>query len=507
MPSNGRVLLRLINPNDRLPPKQDVFKLLLQTFNIPLIALKPTKTGFNAITEHQEETDKLLAKTAQKELNKIGLEVKIPPRMKAERAIIVRKIDSTVGERSKEELKEEIERCNNGLVVDEVVKFPRHTHLFKIEFQTISMAEKAREKGLLIFNMKVTPHQIEKEHFTDILMCFTCYQLDSHITDNCPQKGKLVICSECSGDHHFQQCNSQTKKCVNCGGPHRTMAMGCPKKKDIAKRKRQEATQGKLEKEELTYAKVAEKTIEKVTKQAQQIEQSKTILEETGMRALIMVMDAHVHNIIQPGSYNSRLNETLKSNNIAPIKLPNNPSSDKLFRHNVIGNTLMALRNIEREAGMLDTNTTTEKQTREERESECDEMDTLDEQTEEEEILERHFQTEKNLEKQKTETPVLEVREINVELFACVPDVKKDNLDANTLTEMFKKGKIKYTIKQGSNITTEIVERLLNNRRIKANQTNITFLPAAEYKKIRSGYSRSPPEDPRLKRSRNNRST
>ena len=52
--------------------------------------------------------------------------------MKAERAIIVRRIDSTVGERSKEELKEEIERCNNGLLVDEVVKFPRHTHLFKI---------------------------------------------------------------------------------------------------------------------------------------------------------------------------------------------------------------------------------------------------------------------------------------------------------------------------------------------------------------------------------------
>ena len=182
------------------------------------------------------------------------------------------------------------------------------------------------------------------------------------------------------------------------------MAMGCPKKKEIAKRKRLEATQGKLEKEELTYDKVAEQTIEKVTKQAQQIEQSKAILEETGMRALIMVMDAHVHNIIQPGSYNNRLNETLKANNIAPIKLPNNPSSDKLFRHNVIGNTLMALRNIEREAGMLDAEF--QRQTRDDQETD---MDILDEQTEEEDILERHLEMEQKMKKQKAETPVLEV--------------------------------------------------------------------------------------------------
>ena len=56
------------------------------------------------------------------------------------------------------------------------------------------------------------------------------------------------------------------------------------------------------------------------------------------MTALIMVMVAHVHNIIQPGSYNTRLNEALKVNDIAPIKLPDNPSSDKLFRLNVVGN-------------------------------------------------------------------------------------------------------------------------------------------------------------------------
>ena len=170
--------------------------------------------------------------------------------MKAERAVVVRKVDSSVGERTAEELRRDIDDNNGGLQVDEVIKFPGHTHVFKIEFQTIAMAEKARQNGLLIFHTRIAPNQIEKEFFVDILMCFNCFALDNHTTEKCPNKNNPVICSECTGNHNFEDCTSITKRCVNCGGPHRTMAMKCPKKKEIAKKKRIEAQQGKMEKGE-----------------------------------------------------------------------------------------------------------------------------------------------------------------------------------------------------------------------------------------------------------------
>ena len=48
-------------------------------------------------------------------------------------------------------------------------------------------------------------------------------------------------------------------------------------------------------------------------------------------------MDAHVHNIIEPGSYNNRLNQTLIENNIEPIKLPKDKiKSEKLMQANHI---------------------------------------------------------------------------------------------------------------------------------------------------------------------------
>ena len=47
-------------------------------------------------------------------------------------------------------------------------------------------------------------------------------------------------CSECSAvGHRWTECKSQVKKCLNCQGPHRTLAMACPKKKEAIKNKRE----------------------------------------------------------------------------------------------------------------------------------------------------------------------------------------------------------------------------------------------------------------------------
>ena len=126
---------------------------------------------------------------------------------------------------------------NTQLEIVEVTKFGSYTHLFKIELRTIEQAQRVLQNGLLCGHTKIASHQIEKEEFTDILICFNCYKLEDHTSANCPKKGTMV-CSECAGHHHFKECTSNIKKCLNCGGPHRTMAMSCPKKKEIIKQKK-----------------------------------------------------------------------------------------------------------------------------------------------------------------------------------------------------------------------------------------------------------------------------
>ena len=173
-PQEGKLLLRALN-YDRIPFMKTVFETLMLHLNIPLIGLKPTKVGFLAITEQQSEIDKILNNNAKDKLRAIGLDAKLPVKLKAERSVICRKIDSSVGEMSKEEIKEDISSRNVLLDAEEVTKFGSYTHLFKVEFKTIEQAQRALQNGFLCGNTKISSHQIEKEEFTDILICFNCY--------------------------------------------------------------------------------------------------------------------------------------------------------------------------------------------------------------------------------------------------------------------------------------------------------------------------------------------
>ena len=176
---------------------------------------------------------------------------------------------------------------------------------------------------------------MHQEKHTDVLMCFTCYKIESHVKANCPTPTK-VVCSEYNGEHFHTECTSEIKKCVNCLGNHRTMAMSCPMKKEALKRKREEEERKRKEREDMPLSKIVERTANEIGKKTEERVMS-SVLGAAGLRALIMVMDAHVHNIIEPGSYNNRLNQTLIENNIEPIKLPKDKiKSEKLMQANHI---------------------------------------------------------------------------------------------------------------------------------------------------------------------------
>ena len=470
----GKILLRL--SGDQLPTKAKVFETLQLKLNVPLIALKPVRLGYQAITEHQHEIDKLMTNKATEQLGKIGLETRLPPRVKADRSIICRKVDSSVGERTKEEIKEEIVRCNRGREIVEVIKFGSYTHVFKIEFRTIEQAETAQRQGILCFNVKIASHQIEKEKYTDILMCFSCYKLEDHTTSNCPTKD-TVVCSECTGNHSYRECNSQTKKCLNCGGQHRTMAMSCPKKKEIIRNKRSEEENKEKEKQELTYAKVAEKAFEKANQQTKNIESTQTMLDNLGLRSIIMIMDAHIHNIIDPGSYNKRLNQTLENNNIQKVNLAT-PDSSKLLSHQIIGETIEAMARTEK----LEKLERIGKQLGDEDSSDESEMEEA--QTEEEYVY---------------DSSITPANKYSMKIFALESKVIKTSLSHKNLKFHFELGNIKYQVTDPT-ISIQMIETLIKDKKISAPMDDITFLHESAFRKIRNGFSKSPTKPQQAKK-------
>ena len=78
------------------------------------------------------------------------------------------------------------------------------------------------------------PRQIEKEIFNRLTPCYNCNEYD-HKTQSCP-KEKKIICANCGQTGHHQNiCTSESSKCINCGGTHKTLAAVCPVRKDLIK--------------------------------------------------------------------------------------------------------------------------------------------------------------------------------------------------------------------------------------------------------------------------------
>lgn len=482
----SKILLRATGD---IPPKQQVFITILKEINSPLTGLKPVRNGYFAFMEREEDLDKLLTKKAQTELKKIGLETKVPPKIRCQRSLICRQIDSYVGEHTAEEILTEINNQNKNKAI-EIIKFKDHTHLFKIEFQTTEMAHAAKQNGLLCFHTRITPAQMEQERHTDILMCFTCYQIEQHTTANCPTPNKIV-CSECSGNHFFRECTADYKKCLNCNGNHRTMAMACHLKKEAIKRKREEEDRQRKEKEELPLAKIVQKTAQEIGKKTEEKVMS-SVLGEAGLRALIIVMDAHVHNILTPGSYNDRLNRTLKENNIDPINLPKDRiESEKLIQTNIITEKLKEQfdsqqkesspkrkksRGQDMEKEMRESVVRRKREEVRVEEMEEEEIPELEDITEDEAILDMHLNR---------EDTTADASLYNIKIVTANQNLTKQNPEQ--LKELYKQGKIKYNRTSKTKITNRIIEELILASKMHCNQNSIVYLNKTKFKEIKNG--------------------
>ena len=301
----------------------DVAKMTFEATQVAFNRIIDLKNGnFMVITRDQRDADRLLNSDMTKKFDNKGYDLVAPPELRAKKTVFIRKLDKHIGARDGQEIKNEIEKQNTWAKVAQVIKIKDYTHVIKVTFDEIKMADIAQERGMVAFNMSITPSQMEREEYINLQICFSCYKYESHETKNCREQNQK--CSECGvAGHVWSECKSGTKQCLNCKGPHRTLAMACPVKKKAMEAKRNAL---KTERERVstrTYAGVAAAA----PAQATQIQLSGGM----DQKMLACMLHAHLVNMGSPGTYQETLNQLFTANGLTPIIIPKNPDSVKIF--------------------------------------------------------------------------------------------------------------------------------------------------------------------------------
>lgn len=325
----GKVKIKHQSPQDN-STKLKLLELVAP-FNIKINALHSSRDAIIVSTPSDFDSDELLSDKLTSPLEEHGFTAVLPPEVKASRSIICSKTDVMIYCHSEEEIATEIMRTNNWAKVIKVTKFGK-SNLLKIQFEEIKMAQKALE-GIKLFHLCISSQQIEAEKYINITTCFKCYALDAHLTKNCPKPKDYKICSECSSTEHiWKNCSTQTKKCINCGGEHRTLAMKCQKRKQLVKTK-MATPQDSTIRPGTTYAQATHQSAHNSTSQTNNYSFSSIQQQDTKISEyMVLIMNAHLTEIAIPGSFNSTFEDSCKLNNLPIIKLPSNPPSGKIIQ-------------------------------------------------------------------------------------------------------------------------------------------------------------------------------
>ncbi|KAF2349395.1 hypothetical protein FHG87_019847, partial [Trinorchestia longiramus] len=236
-----------------------------------------------------------------------------------------RQLDSSIGKLTPEEIAREIKTQQPWAKIPEVTKIKNFTHVIKVTFSEISMTQKFLQNGLLMFNTKITPSQIEPEKYTYIQICYKCYKFEDHATYQCTST--TPSCSECASHQHtHQQCNSPTKKCLNCNQQHRNLAATCPYRKQVIHQKNENQKIQETEKNNRTYLDIAKTAIQ----QTNQPTPALTLTNNTHIKLAALVIEAHIASLAKTESYGTILSKSLKRNFNIDTSFPDR-DSQKIF--------------------------------------------------------------------------------------------------------------------------------------------------------------------------------
>ena len=320
---------------------------ILSSQDVYAIDIKEAHDGFIIITSTIEEADVINSPSCTTALTAENFSPVLPPELKAKRTVLLFKVDSHIYDNNEENIKEEVYNHNNfaNEEIETIFKFPR-ANIIKIQFKQAITATKTCEQGLKLFKMKIPHYNIKKEEYTPINVCYKCYKLEDHHTNQCPQEANYKVCSECSStEHTWTNCNNTFKKCLNCNGDHRTLAFKCPSRKTLVEEKKKAKPQS-------YSAAVTSTTNTNYFPQLmnpnlfQTTEDPRTLFQ----KIMSCFVNAHINNAITPGSFETTLNQSLKKNGIAEFKAPNCPDSSQLFSNTQVTNETVTTATNQQEA-------------------------------------------------------------------------------------------------------------------------------------------------------------
>ena len=286
--------------------------------------------GNNAyfVIVNQEEVEKILSEKTTQNLMAKDYKVLTPIEHNASKTIIIRRLDAIIDEYNDEELVESLETNNEWLKLEDLYRFETTAKIIKIRCQSITMVDKAVAEGLFITNQRVKPSQVEREIFIKITPCNNCFCYD-HTTNRCPHE-RLTLCSNCgANDHRNKNCKVDIHKCLNCGGPHRTLAATCSVRKNIMKDKRTELRARSRSRTRNIQAGTTTKTTTDSSYRNAASQGTGAIpkMEKNEMKVIVTkvvsaVVYSHYMEAMQPGTFQRNMDEIFKKNGLPRVLFP-----------------------------------------------------------------------------------------------------------------------------------------------------------------------------------------
>lgn len=217
--------------------KMDILSIC-STKEVKVARIVVVTDGYLLFCSTPGDADKLFSDSVFAAFAGKDLEPVMPMELKANRAVIIKRVDDIIFDNDVDDIQHEIEVNNSWAKVKQVIKLTKSRWL-KVVFSSTDMSKRCASGGILLFHLHVPSCDIFREQFHHILTCYRCYKFDHHSTFQCPNPKSYVICSICSSSSHiWRDCKSAVAKCINCSGSHSTLSKDCPIKSKALREKR-----------------------------------------------------------------------------------------------------------------------------------------------------------------------------------------------------------------------------------------------------------------------------
>ena len=297
-----------IRANSVVTPKRIDLLNILSNHNVKCSKLQSVSDYFILWCSDDSDVDALFSPASISALNVISCVPQLPPDIRPKRTVLLRYVDELIFQEDNDNIIEELQLRNPWLVTPEIFAFPKSA-IIKLTCSSIAVANKTKHSGVRLFRFFVPPSNIVFEDYINITMCYKCYSFEDHLASSCPKPSNYKICSLCSKtDHTYKQCSTQVKVCVNCGGSHSTLALSCPRRREIVKQKR-------LNTPRQSYAAVSKPSTPTVTKDIL------TNCNDIIAKSVMCMVVASMKNAETPGTFVDTMNHLLKANNLLSFSL------------------------------------------------------------------------------------------------------------------------------------------------------------------------------------------